>query len=50
LGFCVLAAFGNDVAFSYKYNQQQGVCAKDGLALCPGFNTTHVIPVLFLYY
>ncbi|KAK7333918.1 hypothetical protein VNO80_30699 [Phaseolus coccineus] len=28
----------------YKYNQQQGVCAKDGLALCPGFNTTHVIP------
>ncbi|ESW13856.1 hypothetical protein PHAVU_008G232000 [Phaseolus vulgaris] len=37
-------AFGVDVAFSYKYNQQQGVCAKDGLALCPGFNTTHVIP------
>ncbi|XP_020233940.1 actin-related protein 5 isoform X1 [Cajanus cajan] len=37
-------AFGVDVAFSYKYNQQQGVCAKDGLALCPGFTTTHVIP------
>ncbi|XP_019432978.1 PREDICTED: actin-related protein 5 isoform X3 [Lupinus angustifolius] len=37
-------AFGVDAAFSYKYNQQQGVCAKDGLALCPGFITTHVIP------
>ncbi|XP_061363725.1 actin-related protein 5 isoform X3 [Gastrolobium bilobum] len=37
-------AFGVDAAFSYKYNQQQGVCAKDGLALCPGFTTTHVIP------
>ena len=43
----VLAAFGVDAAFSYKYNQQQGVCAKDGLALCPGFTTTHVIPVFF---
>ncbi|KAK7321521.1 hypothetical protein VNO77_32256 [Canavalia gladiata] len=38
-------AFGVDVAFSYKYNQQEGVCAKDGLALCPGFSTTHVLPV-----
>ncbi|KAJ1389405.1 Actin family [Sesbania bispinosa] len=37
-------AFGVDTAFSYKYNQQHGVCAKDGLALCPGFTTTHVIP------
>ncbi|XP_027329744.1 actin-related protein 5-like isoform X1 [Abrus precatorius] len=37
-------AFGVDIAFSYKYNQQQGVCAKDGLALCPGFTATHVIP------
>ncbi|KAK7385702.1 hypothetical protein VNO78_31508 [Psophocarpus tetragonolobus] len=37
-------AFGVDVAFSYKFNQQQGVCAKDGLALCPGFSTTHVMP------
>ncbi|XP_057431125.1 actin-related protein 5 isoform X2 [Lotus japonicus] len=37
-------AFGVDAAFSYKYNQQQGVCDKDGLALCPGFTTTHVIP------
>ncbi|CAL0307634.1 unnamed protein product [Lupinus luteus] len=37
-------AFGVDAAFSYKYNEQQGVCAKDGLALCPGFITTHVIP------
>ncbi|XP_012572029.1 actin-related protein 5 isoform X2 [Cicer arietinum] len=37
-------AFGVDAAFSYKYNQQRGVCDKDGLAMCPGFNTTHVIP------
>ncbi|XP_020237379.1 actin-related protein 5 [Cajanus cajan] len=37
-------AFGVDAAFSYKYNQQQGVCDKDGLAMCPGFTTTHVIP------
>ncbi|KAL5734678.1 hypothetical protein ACOSP7_032539 [Xanthoceras sorbifolium] len=37
-------AFGVDAAFSYKYNQQHGVCDKDGLALCPGFSTTHVIP------
>ncbi|XP_075671677.1 actin-related protein 5 isoform X1 [Castanea sativa] len=39
-------AFGVDAAFSYKYNQQLGVCAKDGLALCPGFTTTHVIPFI----
>ncbi|KAK7290163.1 hypothetical protein RIF29_04390 [Crotalaria pallida] len=37
-------AFGVDAAFSYKYNQQRGVCDKDGLAMCLGFNTTHVIP------
>ncbi|KAK9283268.1 hypothetical protein L1049_011504 [Liquidambar formosana] len=37
-------AFGVDAAFSYKYNQQLGVCDKDGLAICPGFSTTHVIP------
>ncbi|OMO59046.1 Actin-related protein [Corchorus capsularis] len=37
-------AFGVDAAFSYKYNQQRGICGKDGLAICPGFNTTHVIP------
>jgi len=43
-----MAAFGVDAAFSYKYNQQHGVCDKDGLALCPGFNTTHVIPVCFM--
>lgn len=43
-----MAAFGVDAAFSYKYNQQRGVCDKDGLAMCPGFNTTHVIPVCFL--
>ncbi|GAU12748.1 hypothetical protein TSUD_122410 [Trifolium subterraneum] len=39
-------AFGVDAAFSYKYNQQRSVCDKDGLAMCPGFATTHVIPVL----
>lgn len=43
-----MAAFGVDAAFSYKYNQQRGVCDRDGLAMCPGFNTTHVIPVCFL--
>lgn len=37
-------AFGVDAAFSYKYNQQRGICEKDGLAICPGFTTTHVIP------
>ncbi|KAG4148712.1 hypothetical protein ERO13_D05G301600v2 [Gossypium hirsutum] len=37
-------AFGVDAAFSYKYNQQCGICQKDGLAICPGFTTTHVIP------
>ncbi|XP_031260599.1 actin-related protein 5 [Pistacia vera] len=37
-------AFGVDAAFSYKYNQQHGICGQDGLAICPGFSTTHVIP------
>ncbi|KAL2558137.1 Actin-related protein 5 [Forsythia ovata] len=37
-------AFGVDAAFSYKYNQQLGICNNDGLAICSGFNTTHVIP------
>ncbi|XP_044462492.1 actin-related protein 5 isoform X1 [Mangifera indica] len=37
-------AFGVDAAFSYKYNQQHGICGEDGLAICPGFSTTHVIP------
>ncbi|PON44772.1 Actin-related protein [Parasponia andersonii] len=39
-------AYGVDAAFSYKYNQQHGVCAQDGLAICPGFCTTHVIPFI----
>ncbi|KAB5538795.1 hypothetical protein DKX38_016328 [Salix brachista] len=39
-------AFGVDAAFSYKYNQQHGICEKDGLAICPGFTTTHVIPFI----
>ncbi|CAN6705061.1 unnamed protein product [Malus baccata var. baccata] len=37
--------YGVDAAFSYKYNQRHGVCDKDGLAICPGFTTTYVIPV-----
>ncbi|KAK3006580.1 hypothetical protein RJ639_016231 [Escallonia herrerae] len=37
-------AFGVDAAFSYKYNQQRGICDKDGLAVCSGFSTSHVIP------
>ncbi|KAG6619609.1 hypothetical protein I3842_Q092700 [Carya illinoinensis] len=39
-------AFGVDAAFSYKYNQQLGVCDKDSLAICPGFSTTNVIPFI----
>lgn len=39
-------AFGVDAAFSYKYNQQLGICNDDGLAICSGFNTSHVIPFL----
>ncbi|KAF2318812.1 hypothetical protein GH714_010892 [Hevea brasiliensis] len=39
-------AFGVDAAFSYKYNQRHGICDKDGLAICPGFTTTHVIPFI----
>ncbi|KAM2281002.1 hypothetical protein ACFX1S_041656 [Malus domestica] len=38
-------AYGVDAAFSYKYNQRHGFCDKDGLAICPGFTTTYVIPV-----
>ncbi|TYH00386.1 hypothetical protein ES288_A10G272000v1 [Gossypium darwinii] len=37
-------AFGVDAVFSYKYNQLHGICEKDGLAICPEFTTTHVIP------
>lgn len=43
-----MEAFGVDASFSYKYNQQRSVCDKDGLAMCPGFATTHVIPVCFM--
>lgn len=39
-------AFGVDAAFSYKYNQQLGICNNDGLAICSGFNTMHVIPFI----
>ncbi|KAH6827235.1 actin-related protein 5 [Perilla frutescens var. hirtella] len=39
-------AFGVDAAFSYKHNQQLGICSDDGLAICSGFNTSHVIPFL----
>ncbi|KAF8395541.1 hypothetical protein HHK36_019489 [Tetracentron sinense] len=37
-------AFGVDAVFSYKYNQQIGVCDKDGLAVWSGLNTSHIIP------
>ncbi|KAE9465274.1 hypothetical protein C3L33_02818, partial [Rhododendron williamsianum] len=37
-------AFGVDAAFSYKYNQQLGVCNKDGLVISSGFSTSHAIP------
>ncbi|KAM7460307.1 hypothetical protein LguiB_036355 [Lonicera macranthoides] len=37
-------AFGVDAAFSYKYNQRLGICDRDGLAICSGFTTSHVIP------
>ncbi|KAK6929361.1 Actin family [Dillenia turbinata] len=43
--FLEITAFGVDAAFSYKYNQQLGVCDKDGLAICSGFATSHVIPI-----
>ncbi|KAL8251906.1 hypothetical protein R6Q59_035599 [Mikania micrantha] len=39
-------AFGVDVAFSYKYNQQLGICNGNGLAVCSGFTTSHVIPFI----
>ncbi|RAL45650.1 hypothetical protein DM860_009514 [Cuscuta australis] len=37
-------AFGVDAAFSYKYNQQLGICNNDGLVISSGFSTSHVIP------
>ncbi|CAH9079453.1 unnamed protein product [Cuscuta epithymum] len=37
-------AFGVDAVFSYKYNQQLGICNNDGLVISSGFNTSHVIP------
>ncbi|XP_042511953.1 actin-related protein 5 isoform X2 [Macadamia integrifolia] len=37
-------AFGVDAAFSYKYNQELGLCNNDGLAISSGFSTSHVIP------
>ncbi|XP_058109598.1 actin-related protein 5 isoform X2 [Magnolia sinica] len=40
-------AFGVDAAFSYKYNQQLGLCYNDGLAVCSGFTTSHVIPFIY---
>ncbi|XP_078446838.1 actin-related protein 5 isoform X2 [Wolffia australiana] len=39
-------AFGIDAAFSYKYNQHLGICNDDGLALCAGLTTSHVIPFI----
>lgn len=39
-------AFGVDAAFSYKYNQQLGICNDTGLAITSGFTTSHVIPFI----
>ncbi|KAK9070513.1 hypothetical protein SSX86_010915 [Deinandra increscens subsp. villosa] len=39
-------AFGVDAAFSYKYNQQLGICSGNGIAVCSGFTTCHVIPFI----
>ncbi|KAL4556878.1 hypothetical protein LXL04_035044 [Taraxacum kok-saghyz] len=39
-------AFGVDAAFSYKYNQKLGICDRNGLAICSGFSTSHVIPFI----
>ncbi|XP_008777311.1 actin-related protein 5 isoform X2 [Phoenix dactylifera] len=39
-------AFGVDAAFSYKFNQQHGICTEDGLAVCAGVTTSHVIPFI----
>lgn len=46
----VVTAFGVDAAFSYKYNQLHGICKKDGIVVCPGFTTTHTIPVCICDY
>ncbi|CAN6442734.1 unnamed protein product [Victoria cruziana] len=37
-------AFGVDAAFSYKYNQHLGMCNNDGIVICSGFMSSHVIP------
>ncbi|KAJ0987793.1 hypothetical protein J5N97_006149 [Dioscorea zingiberensis] len=37
-------AFGVDAAFSYKFNQQLGICDEDGLVVCSGLTTSHVFP------
>ena len=42
-----LAAFGVDATFSYKYNQQLGICNSDGLAICSGFMTSDAVWVCF---
>lgn len=39
-------AFGVDAVFSYKYNQLLGICKNDGLAICSGFMTSHVLPFI----
>ncbi|KAJ7533619.1 hypothetical protein O6H91_13G057200 [Diphasiastrum complanatum] len=39
-------AFGVDGVFSYGHNRQLGVCESDGLVICSGHMTTHVIPIV----
>eukprot|EP01018_Ginkgo_biloba_P023446 Gb_24010 [translate_table: standard] len=41
-----IEAFGIDATFSYKYNQQLGKSDSDGLVVCLGLTTSHVIPVI----
>lgn len=45
----LFVAFGVDAAFSYKYNQLLGISKIDGLAICSGFMTSHVLPVFFTW-
>ncbi len=44
---CSVTEFGSDGMFSYAYNQRLGLCESDGLLVCSGHTTTHVIPVSF---
>ncbi|EFJ08550.1 hypothetical protein SELMODRAFT_131582 [Selaginella moellendorffii] len=38
-------AFGMDGVFSYSHNRKIGNCDSDGILVCSGYTTTHVIPI-----